>query len=264
MSKPAGNCVFCGRTGLTKGHVWPAWLNRLLPVTATHHEQIVGKFETFTPTIPGPEYSVETRQGHARTRKPRNTCERCNTGWMSRIEDAAIEPITPLIFGVDVPLRMDDQRAIAALLCLINMRLEFLGDFRAIPPSDRSTFRQTGLPPAGWYIWLAKFTGKRADDLVSRYNALMAGMLTQPESIGPEHCNTQVTTLVIGQLCAHLFRSSFVPFIGYDDARLAKIWPLTGYDIHTQFLPKISDQGALSLAEALPRAASEQLNRSGS
>jgi hypothetical protein len=176
---------------------------------------------------------------------------------MSRIEDAAIKPMTPLIFSVDVPLRMDDQRAIAALLCLINMRLEFLGDFRAIPASDRATFRQTGLPPAGWCIWLAKFTGERADDLVSRYNALMAGMLTKPKNVGPEYCNTQVTTLVVGQLCAHLFRSSFVPFIEYDGARLAKIWPLTGYDIKTQFLPTISDQGVLSLAEALPRAASE-------
>jgi len=176
---------------------------------------------------------------------------------MSRIEDAAIKPMTPLIFSVDVPLRMEDQRSIAALMCLINMRLEFLGDFRAIPASDRAALRETGLPPAGWCMWLAKFTGKRADDLVSRYNALMAGMLTKPKNIGPEYCNTQVTTLVIGQLCAHLFRSSFVPFIEYDGARLAKIWPLTGYDINTQFLPTISDQGVLSLAEALPRAASE-------
>jgi len=257
MSQPQGKCVFCGGTGLTKGHVWPAWLNRMLPVIATHHEQIVGKFETFTPTIPGPEYSVVTRQGHARTRKPRNTCKRCNSGWMSRIEDAAIKPMTPLIFSMDAPLRMDDQRAIAALLCLINMRLEFLGEFRAIPALDRAALRETGLPPAGWCMWLAKFTGKSADDLVSRYNALMAGMLTKPENVGPEYCNTQVTTLVIGQLCAHLFRSSFVPFIEYDGARLAKIWPLTGYDINSQFLPTISDQGVLSLAEALPRAASE-------
>jgi hypothetical protein len=43
-----------------------------------------------------------------------------------------------------------------------------------------------------------------------------------------------------------------VPFIEYDGARLAKIWPLTGYDINTQFLPTISDKGVLSLAEALP------------
>jgi hypothetical protein len=237
--------------------VWPDWINGILPVAATHHEQIGGKFETFTSTIPGPGYSIKAHHGHARTRKPRNTCKRCNGGWMSKIEGAAISPMTPLILGTDIPLRMGDQRAIAALLCLINMRLEFLGALRAIPASDRSAIRETGLPPAGWCIWLAKFIGDKGDDFVSRYSGLMAGMLTPPENIGPEYCNTQVTTMVLGKLCAHLFRSSFVPFIEYDDVRLTKIWPLTGYDVQSQFMPTISDRGVLSLAEALPRAANE-------
>jgi hypothetical protein len=152
---------------------------------------------------------------------------------------------------------MDDQRAIAALLCLINMRLEFLGQFRAIPASDRGAIRTTGLPPVGWCIWLARFTGEKGEELVSRYCGMMSGILTPPKDIGPEHCNTQVTTLVIGKLCAHLFRSSFVPFIEYDGARLIKIWPLTGYDIQSRFMPTISDRGVVSLAESLARAASE-------
>ena len=157
---------------------------------------------------------------------------------------------------------MDDQCTIAALLCLINMRLEFLGEFRAIPAADRPAIRETRLPPAGWCIWLAKFIGEKGDDLVSRYTGLIAGELGPPEKVGPEHCNTQATTLVIGKLCAHLFRSSFVPFVDYDGARLTKIWPLTGFDIQSQFMPAISDRAVLSLAEALPRAANELPRRS--
>jgi hypothetical protein len=190
MSKPAGKCLFCGRTGLTKGHVWPDWISKILPVTASHHDLVVGQFETFTSTLPGPGYSVKQRQGSARQRKPRNTCTRCNNEWMSVIENAAIKPMTPLIHGIDVPLRMDDQRALAALLCLINMRLEFLGRFRAIPASDRDAIRKTGLPPAGWCIWLARFTGQKGEELVSRYCGMMAGTLTPPKYLGPEHCNT--------------------------------------------------------------------------
>jgi hypothetical protein len=254
MSNPAGACVFCGGPRLTKGHVWPLWLGKILP-SATHHEMEVGRFRTFTPTIPGPEHSIEQRQGSARSRKPRNTCMTCNRGWMSTIESAAIKPMTPLILGIDVPLRMEDQRAIAALLCLINMRLEFLGDFRAIPPSDRSELKRTGLPPTGWCIWLARFIGKNGEDLVSNYCGMMAGELSPPEHVGPEHCNTQATTLVIGKLCAHLFRSSFVPFIDYREARLTRIWPVTGFDIQTEFMPTISDDGILSLAEAIAREA---------
>jgi hypothetical protein len=176
---------------------------------------------------------------------------------MSVIEKSAINPMRSLIHGIDVPLKMDDQRALAALLCLINMRLEFLGAFRAIPAWDREAIRKTGLPPAGWCIWLARFTGQKGEDLVSRYCGMMAGELTPPEKIGPEYCNTQTTTLVIGKLCAHLFRSTFVPFIEYDGARLTKIWPLTGYEIQSRFMPVISDVGVLSLAEALARTANE-------
>ena len=63
MSKPAGKCVFCDKPGLTKGHVWPDWLNNILPRTATRHEEVVGEFSTFTPEVPGPpkDYRVQTR-----------------------------------------------------------------------------------------------------------------------------------------------------------------------------------------------------------
>jgi hypothetical protein len=150
MSKVAGKCVSCGGRGLTKGHVWPDWISKILPVTATHHEMVTGKFETFNATLPGPEYSIAQRQGSARARKPRNTCAKCNNGWMSVIENDAIKPMVPLIRGIDVPLGMVEQRAMAALLCLINMRLEFLGEFRAIPAPDRNAINETRLPPAGW------------------------------------------------------------------------------------------------------------------
>src|SRR5467141_1953625 len=71
MPRTLGRCMFCGGLDLTKGHVWPDWLNRILPKTATHHEQETGKFNTFEASVPGPEHSVRIGQGHARTRKPR-------------------------------------------------------------------------------------------------------------------------------------------------------------------------------------------------
>jgi hypothetical protein len=54
MSKPVGKCVFCGGPGLTKSHVWPEWAEAILPESATHHEQIIGQFHTFTPKVQGP------------------------------------------------------------------------------------------------------------------------------------------------------------------------------------------------------------------
>jgi hypothetical protein len=125
--RAAGTCAFCGGTGLTKGHVWPAWLGRFLPMTgATHHEQEIGRFYSFDPKVPGPAYSKRLLQGPARSRRPRNTCLACNTGWMSTIENGAMPYMAPLI--QDTPLLLDTfgQRQLAALLVLMAMRLEFL------------------------------------------------------------------------------------------------------------------------------------------
>jgi hypothetical protein len=61
MAKPKGKCVFCGSgEGLTKSHVWPEWAEAILPVTATHHEQIIGEFSTFIPKAKGPVFWRKT------------------------------------------------------------------------------------------------------------------------------------------------------------------------------------------------------------
>ncbi len=252
MSKPAGKCVFCGEPGLTHGHVWPGWLNNILPTTATHHDQITGIFTTFTPEVPGPPKTIKQRQGHARSRKPRNTCKKCNSEWMSTIEDEAIPYATPLIGGQTFVLNDGGQRSLAAFFCLISMRLEFLGSLRAIPPTDRLYLKEYREPPPMWCVWIAKYGGDKPDDHWSRYIGMQVGS-TPAEKVGPEHCNMQVTTMVVGQLCAHLYSSTVSPLLGYEGIRLTRIWPLTGLSIDARFLPVLDDATVVALQEALAR-----------
>lgn len=252
MSNPAGKCVFCGEFGLTKGHVWPDWLNNILPRTATHHEQTTGIFSTFTPEVPGPEKTIRERQGHARSRKPRNTCGDCNSGWMSQIENDVIPTATALINGKDFLLDEQSQCKLAAFLCLISMRVEFLGTLRAIPSADRLYLKERREPPSSWMIWITRYAGDKPGEHWSRYCGMQLES-APAEKVGPEHCNTQVTTLVIGKLCAHLFSSTEIPFDGYEGARLARIWPMTGLALDTRFLPDITDDAVISLHEALAR-----------
>jgi len=74
------------------------------------------------------------------------------------------------------------------------------------------------------------------------------------EGVGAPKCNTQTTTFVIGQFCAHVFSSTSIPdFEGYTGANLCRIWPLTGWDVDCRALPTIRDRGVLSLSEALAR-----------
>jgi hypothetical protein len=225
MLQSAGRCVFCGGRDLTKGHVWPEWMDRVLPRTATHHEQEIGKFNTFETAVPGPEHVIRKKQGHARSRKPRNTCKRCNGGWMSVIEDYARGCATQLILGFPRLLGIGDQQSLASLLTLISMRQEFLGEMRAISDDERDWLRYYREPSIHWKIWISGFRGDDADEHWSRTYA--AQLEPKPtDKVGPEHCNVRVTTLVMGKLCAHLFYSPVIDFQGYEGVHLGQIWPL--------------------------------------
>jgi len=252
MSKPAGKCLFCGKGGLTKGHIWPDWFNDILPKTASHHQIETGKFYTFEPTVPGPDYSIETKQGHARTRKPRNTCTRCNSGWMSIIENVAKPYAVPLILNRSVILNSFGRFTVASLLVLIAMRLEALGNMQAILLEDRDWLRRYFEPTLDWKIWIAQYGGEKQDDNWARsYGAQIDSIPT--DKVGPEYCNVKVTTLVIGQFCAHLFYSPVIDFAGYEGITLCRLWPPSRFDVNTAWLPVMSDQHVLWLHEAFAR-----------
>lgn len=252
MPKPEGRCQFCGGRGLTKGHVWPDWLNGILPKTATHHEQEIGKFNTFISAVPGPEHEVRVAQGHARSRKPRNTCLRCNTGWMSLIEDRARACGSGLILDQPQLLTLHDQDSLATLLTLIVMRMEFLGDMRAISYQERDRLRYYREPTDDWKIWICRFDGDDWDEHWSRtYAAQLESAPT--DKVGVEYCNVRVSTLVMGKLCAHLFYSPVVDFQGYEGIRLSQIWPRKHSYLNTSGMTGIDGKAALFLHEAFAR-----------
>jgi hypothetical protein len=255
MSKSAAKCAFCEKRGsLTKGHVWPKWLNQILPQTATHHEQETGLFYTFTPAVRGPEYAKRTKQGSARSRRPRNTCLRCNSGWMSSIEDMAIPSAMPLIENRFALLNSFHQTTVSALLCLIAMRMEFLGIMRAVTPQDRDWLRYYREPSSDWRIWIARYNGERPEDNPARFYTVQLGS-HQTDKVGAEYCNVQIVTLVLGELCTHSIYSPVIDLdqFGYEGITLTSIWPPTRFEIDTRFLPTVDDKAVLWLHEAFAR-----------
>jgi hypothetical protein len=252
MSKPAGRCVFCDNPrDLTKSHIWPEWIENILPQTATHHEQSIGSFDTFVPTAQRLAFHQRVRQGHVATRKPRNTCKKCNGGWMRHIEEAAISIMPPLLLSRQDLLNTLDQRLLASFLCLICMRVELSSRTRSIPPTDHHWLMDHFEPPANWKIWIARYAGGPLID--ERYTALQIAS-SKNVTAGVEYCNSQVTTLVIGQLCAHLYSSTAWPdFPGYEGIELAPIWPQRCLDIEVSMLPTITEADVPWLHEAITR-----------
>jgi hypothetical protein len=255
MSKPAGKCVFCGEGGLTKGHVWPDWFGSVLPLAADVHENRTGEFFTFHPAVPGPPKTVRTKQGHAGSRKPRNTCINCNQKWMSGIEGFAKNFTAPLLTGHWTLLDIQAQFAISALMCLIIMRLEFLDPaMRAIPQADRDWLRTQREPAKHWRIWIAQYNGLRGGDHWSRYCGIQIASQQPTQVFGPAHCNTQTTTMVLGRLCVHAFSSTeWKEFDGYEGLQLSRIWPIAHPYINTASMPAVSDDVVLWLHEAVAR-----------
>jgi len=73
-------------------------------------------------------------------------------------------------------------------------------------------------------------------------------------TVGFEYCNTQITSLIVGQFYAHLFSSTvWKDFSGYEGIDLVQLWPLTHRIIPVQSLPVIFEQEVTLLHEAIPR-----------
>jgi hypothetical protein len=254
MSKPKGKCIFCGKSGdLTKSHIWPEWAERILPQTATHHEQIIGKFDTFAPTVKGPAFFRNVKQGHVGTRKPRNTCKACNGGWMRLIEEATMPFLGALLLGQPRMLDLAEQQMLAALLCLVSIRVELSWQDgpKAVPLSDREWLIENPEPPQNWRIWIARYVGSERMD--QRHTAMQIAS-TPDVAAGEEYCNTQVTSLVVGQFYAHLFSSTdWKDFSGYEGADLLQLWPLTHRTINAGSLPTIFEQEVPWLHETIAR-----------
>jgi hypothetical protein len=178
---------------------------------------------------------------------------------MSRLETAALPIVRPLIIGDQFLLDGIGQLLLAGMLALVSCRIELTArGMRAVPPHEIDFLRANLLPSCNWRIWIARHDGANLKDYVQRYAAMQIG--DEPLAVvGPEYCNTQVTTLIVGHLYAHLFFSTVWPnFGGYAGIKLTQLWPPTGYNIETAALPSIGDETGVDVHETIAR-----LGRSG-
>ena len=256
MFKPQKRCVFCDGTPATKSHIWPDWLGSLLP-KAAHHVVNVGEVETFVSEAEGPVPLTQVRQGRTGARKPRNTCVQCNGGWMSRIEQANKPILSALILGKPALLQPIDQWLLASLLCLITIRLEFTDpQMQAVPPDDHRTLMTTGTVPFDtWRIWIARYEDRvHPEDHWTGHFGMQ--LVTDPAfAIRPHKCNTQVTTMVMGNFLAHLASSTVAPIPeGYHGVNLTRIWPPASLDIETRCMASLNRFETTDLHESLARS----------
>jgi hypothetical protein len=258
MNQIHGKCVWCDGPRLTKSHIWPEWLEPILPARGTQHlVQYGAPTQTFVSKARGYPPFEKLRQGSTVSRRPRNTCITCNGGWMRRMEEAAKPIASALIIGQHRLLNFTDQWLLAALLCLITCRQEFTDRASmAIPAGDRERLMKYFAPGPSWQIWIARYNGAYPGTHSSHHWGMRIVPSSSSISDGPsDECNSQIATMIIGRLCAHLFSSTVLDnFGGYRQFSLCRIWPPSQFYIDPWSAPGLSDEEIIALHEAFPAA----------
>jgi hypothetical protein len=252
-SQRQGRCVFCNDTGLTHQHIWPKWLKKINQPHVSSHVQIKASI-AYTAKTPTPR--TKTHHGHSGTRTARKVCKKCNNGWIERLEERVRDPVTRLMNDEPVSLDAAAQQDMAAWITLVTMMVEFTDlATQATPPEDYAFLRETGNPPPRWKVWIAGYSGHDHGSHVVRHLGLQLSEFPDVR-VEPHKCDTQVTTFVIGHLCAHSFSSTVIDGTdGFDyvPIDLPQIWPSAGETIEWGSARQLTDRGVVSLAGALLR-----------
>jgi hypothetical protein len=174
---------------------------------------------------------------------------------MRRIEEATMPFLGPLLLGKPQLLDTFSQRLLATFLCLVCMRIEITSGMKAIPATDREWLMTHFEPPPEWKIWIARYEG--APRMDQRYSAIQ--IASSPDvPRGVEFFNTQVTSLTIGHLYAHIFSSThWRNFGGYKGIELARIWPGQQFDIDTDSITTLPEADVPWLHETIIRDTTE-------
>lgn len=238
MSRPAKKCIYCGKSGVTKEHLWGQW-SRKSEYYKAHssgyerniHEVTVGRPHEVRKVSKG----HADRQGSPRALQLKVVCKTCNGGWMSKIIQAAKPALLRLERGQVWAMNVQERAAVAAwvTMCVITWEQ---ADRRtaAIDQNQRAIFMLTKCPPPNFHVFIGVYDWATRREFIHH-----KGLYTQrkdaqvpvgkfSEGIG----NLQSTTFNFGHMVAHCisYRENsiiFKPDIYGVITGLQQIWPKT-------------------------------------
>jgi hypothetical protein len=151
-------CVFCGNEGVTREHVWPQWINKLLDERPGDTSMTV-RSNRDNKGRKAPRLDMQLRQ----------VSGPCNTRWMCRLEEQAKPILTPMIIG-EMPVELtpvsQSTRANWAMKTVLMSDCAHGGQPRHYPNSVYSAFFYNRHPDRQTAVWLAAY-----DDPFSRFYA---------------------------------------------------------------------------------------------
>ncbi len=261
--KGRGQCVFCSKGGLSKQHMWPDWIKKIVPRTDSSHTQHLMRFNILPGKTALIRPELQQHRGNIGARKIRNVCKSCNSGWMSRVEERAKPILTKLILGESTEINKLGQKEISSWATLMAVIAEYTDlETLAISETDRQWLMKNSEPPDGWRIWLGTYSG---DEWKMRYRHHGAAAVRLPifnrKNI---RCNTQSTTIVVGKMLMHMQSSSFneveLGFQAGTAYNLIPIWPPSISTVMWPIETIINDREAKEISDDLYNSLLRRLN----
>lgn len=257
MARPQRYCIFCGKPGLTREHVWPDWLKKYVPKDMAEHSSL-----SATVHRTHSEIIRKKRSGDLRSRRLRIVCGSCNNRWMSRLQERAKAYLLPLINGDVTAFDVRGQAVLSAWIAMFVMVAEYFDPYKvATSPKQRRFLLKNQKAPRNWKIWIGDYQrGNWVGHLV-HFAVPISSKHHKPEIMdnGLPRPNTQTMTFTVGRLYVHVASSVTDVF---EDWRLTKtdlleqIWPIRrniiGWPPTT-----LNDRDADQIAAAFQRVSDE-------
>lgn len=218
MAKEQRNCIFCGDVANSREHLLPEWLRSILPSDEPGiHYREVGGIKTSWERKPFTEAT-------------RTVCHRCNTGWMSRLEEFAKPILTPAVARTGLPCQFDlrEQWIAAQWAVKTSYVFQSLGQKLLAPLTHPFLLRLNGKPPPQVTVFVGSHYRALKDPTNSAYVQKPLTLVLGDEQSFPDFGYLSylavggVSFIVIG----HRFGNYFEVVTGeHTTGMVAKIWP---------------------------------------
>jgi hypothetical protein len=245
-------CIFCGEKADSKEDAWPEWVLELLGRDAS--TVIVMQFPKGTFKQKGKNAGVKTRR----------VCRfKCNSGWMSDLENSCKPVMVPLIQGRNAKLGDGDRFKVALWALKTCMVFDSLlpngphyfsqADRQRLPPGPGGLF-ETNPFPQFFFVWCARYIGKES---IFTESYIMHADAYASDSKEQMRIDGHAFTIAIGKLVLQVLSASippkkvrkvteFHPNSRAWDTHIRKVWPILGASIDWP-IPEVLDDSTMSL-----------------
>jgi hypothetical protein len=229
-------CVFCGQRAKSVEHAWPRWLLEEVtePSIPSTTEAQFGPDGSPVLNWDGPEITVK------------GVCVKCNTGWMSQLENEAKLTLTSLINDLSLPFTPATQARLSRWSMKTAMVFDSINRKQFYSAAERQQLRTSNVLPENTKIWLGRYG--QSNLLCGEGRHLHENKLQERNPFGEGYVTTFIARRLVVQVLTVRrkpeFRSATAilhPKRGPWQVSLVEVWPITDATVHWPPTTSFSD-----------------------